>query len=124
MWCVGKIGGEDRTSRGFARDGVGGTSACDDARMRESSSAALPGRAACPACGHTLFTVALPAAPAALVGDAGAHPQRGPGPVLLRIAEAARLIGVSRTAMYQLVAANEVPGGSDRALDPRRTRWS
>lgn len=77
--------------------------------MRESSAAVLPGRVACPACGHALFTVALPAAAAAPVGDAMAHSQGVPGPLLLRIAEAARLLGISRTAMYQLVAANGVP---------------
>ena len=59
----------------------------------------------CPACTHVLLTIDLPLAQA---------PSPGPSdgteaPLLLRIPEAARLLGVSRPTLYQLVARREVP---------------
>jgi excisionase family DNA binding protein len=62
----------------------------------------------CPSCGHALVTVDLPIhshqqtlAPAATTRD--------DLPLLLKIPEAARLLGIGRTTLYQLVARGEVP---------------
>lgn len=70
----------------------------------------------CPNCGHPLASVDLPPAEAAI-------PKEDPGaPILLRGQEAARLLSVSRSTVYQLIAAGEVPvvrlGGMVRV--PRR----
>ena len=60
----------------------------------------------CPACGHALFTVDEPAWPAH-VPDPG--PAAAPaGPLLLSVTRAAELLGVSRSTLYQLVAAGRV----------------
>jgi excisionase family DNA binding protein len=57
----------------------------------------------CPACGHRLFAIdGLP--------DPEAPPTASSirDPLLLRVAEAANLLGVSRSTMYQLVTSGQV----------------
>jgi excisionase family DNA binding protein len=66
----------------------------------------MPGPAVrCPACGHALLTVDEPAWPT-LVPEPPAPPA---GPLLLSVTRAAELLGVSRSTLYQLVAAGRVP---------------
>ena len=66
----------------------------------------MPGPAVrCPSCGHALFTVdervwPVHAAPGAAAPE---------GPLLLTVTRAAGLLGVSRSTLYQLVAAGRVP---------------
>lgn len=71
----------------------------------------MPGPAVrCPACGHALFTIDAPTVPVSLAGPtpvARAAPQPT-GPLLLRVAEAAALLSVSRSSLYQLIASGEV----------------
>jgi len=62
----------------------------------------------CPACGHALFTLDEPAWPghaAAGTYPAGASPA---GPLLLRATEAAELLGISRSSLYQLLASGRL----------------
>lgn len=59
----------------------------------------------CPACGHILVSVELrqelaAAAPSSRLPDA---------PILLRMTEAAKLLSISRSTMYQLVAQGALP---------------
>lgn len=57
----------------------------------------------CPNCGHRLATIDLPLPTTSV-------PTGNPDvPVLLRVADAARLLSVSRTSMYQLIASGRVP---------------
>jgi hypothetical protein len=60
----------------------------------------MSGSVRCPQCGHLLFAIELPIAPSVQARDVSPPD----APLLLRVAEAARLLGVSRSAMYQLVA--------------------
>jgi len=64
-----------------------------------------PAELRCPSCSHILLTIDLPQA-RAVAPPAGRQPDE---PLLLRISEAARLLTVSRSTMYQLVARGEVP---------------
>ena len=57
----------------------------------------------CPACGHALLTVDLPLA------SMTAQPTRPDAPLLLRIPEAAALLRVSRSTLYQMVGNGDVP---------------
>jgi excisionase family DNA binding protein len=69
----------------------------------------MPGPAVrCPACGHALFTVDEPAWPARGPAQAVA-PAVPASPLLLTVTRAAELLGVSRSSLYQLVAAGRVP---------------
>lgn len=53
----------------------------------------MSGSISCPECGHVLFTIELPITPTVQPRDV-----RPPdAPLLLRVAEAARLLGMSRT---------------------------
>lgn len=62
----------------------------------------------CPACGHGLLTIDLPEpAPAAVVA-APSHATRSSEPLLLRVTEVARLMSLSRSTVYQLVAKGEI----------------
>jgi len=64
----------------------------------------MPGPAVrCPSCGHALFTVDEPA----WLARAAEPPPAGP--LLLRVAEAAEMLAISRSTLYQLVAAGRVP---------------
>jgi excisionase family DNA binding protein len=81
------------------------------------------GSVRCPHCNHVLFTVELPANP-----TTGHSERPEPGtPLLLRVPEAARLLSVSRSTLYQLVAAGEVPvvrvGRSVRVVRRELERW-
>ena len=62
----------------------------------------------CPNCGHALLTVDLPQSPQ-LQPLAPSPRPRDDGPLLIRIPEAARLLGISRSTMYQLVTRGEAP---------------
>jgi excisionase family DNA binding protein len=59
----------------------------------------------CPNCGHLLGTLDLPA-PLMSGRVSSGEPDK---PLLLRVADAARLLSVSRSTMYQLVASGQVP---------------
>jgi len=62
----------------------------------------------CPACGHALLTIDL----LQIRQLQAAAPVPGPrvdAPLLLRIPEAARLLQVSQSKMYQQVASGDVP---------------
>ena len=68
----------------------------------------MPGPAVrCPSCGHALFTVHEPAWPARAASPAA--PTTPAGPLLLSVTRAAEFLGVSRSTLYQLVAAGRVP---------------
>jgi excisionase family DNA binding protein len=71
----------------------------------------VPGSAIrCPACGHALFVVDEPVSPLRLPEPppaARSEPERA-GRLLLRVAEAAEVLAISRSSLYQLVAAGEV----------------
>ena len=68
----------------------------------------MPGPAVrCPACGHALFTVDEPAWPARL-HDPTPPPAEPAGRLLLRVAEAAEMLAISRSSLYQLMSAGEV----------------
>lgn len=76
----------------------------------------------CPSCGYPLASIEPPAPTIA-----PATSDRQPGePLLLRIPENARLLGVSRTTAYQLVTRGRAPGGADRAGEAgsRGRSWS
>ena len=66
----------------------------------------MPTTVRCPACGHALASLdgpllAPPVAPPL--------PKAGPdAPLLLRVSEAAALLGVSRSTLYQLIARGEL----------------
>jgi excisionase family DNA binding protein len=62
----------------------------------------------CPHCGRALLTIDLPQG---LQDQATSSSIRSGGDesLLLRIHEVARLLGVSRSTMYQLIARGEVP---------------
>jgi excisionase family DNA binding protein len=58
----------------------------------------------CPSCGYALVTFDLP--------DRSwptAEPQSATTPMLLRIGEAAQLLGVGRSTIYQLITAGTIP---------------
>jgi excisionase family DNA binding protein len=57
----------------------------------------------CPSCGHALLTVD------SLFPVSASQPASHPAiPLLLRISEAAELLGVSRSTLYQLVARGDL----------------
>ena len=67
----------------------------------------MPGSIRCPQCGHVLFAIELPVASSVQAGNVG-PPE---APLLLRVAEAARLLRVSRAATYQSGGdASGIPG--------------
>ena len=59
----------------------------------------------CPACGHQLLIVDLPAPTAAPSPGQDANASE---PLMLRVSDAARLLNVSRSTMYQLVTNGDV----------------
>lgn len=59
----------------------------------------------CPHCHHVLFAFE-PQSGLATVPATSPDPSAA---LLLRVTEAARLLGVSRTTLYQLIAAGEIP---------------
>ena len=59
----------------------------------------------CPNCGHALATFDLPAVAAVVASPYGSTDV----PILLRVTDAARLLSVSRTSIYQLIAKGHVP---------------
>jgi len=65
----------------------------------------MSGSVLCPHCGHALFTIDLAIALPAQSRDVSPPD----APLLLRVSEAAQLLGVSRSAMYELVASGQVP---------------
>jgi excisionase family DNA binding protein len=58
----------------------------------------------CPSCGYALVTFDLPER-----SWPTAEPQSPLSPMLLRIGDAARLLGIGRSTMYQLVASRTIP---------------
>ena len=66
-----------------------------------------PALVRCPTCGHALVTVDLPTMPE-FQATAPVPRPRDDAPLLLRIPEASRLLGISRSTMYQLVAKGDV----------------
>lgn len=63
----------------------------------------------CPACGHALFALDEPAWPARVATPSSVDTGATTGPLLLRVTEAAALLGVSRSSLYQLVASGRIP---------------
>jgi len=61
----------------------------------------------CPGCGHALLTVDLPPMPQ-LQAFAPIRSGRDDLPLLLRVGEAAKLLSLSRSTVYQLVAKGEI----------------
>ena len=59
----------------------------------------------CPHCNHVLFSVD----PLTDVAPTSAAPPASSATLLLRVTEAARLLGVSRSTLYQLIAKGEIP---------------
>jgi hypothetical protein len=57
------------------------------------------GSVICPQCRHVLFAIELPIASHVQASDSS----QPDAPLLLRVAEAARLLDVSRSTMYELV---------------------
>jgi hypothetical protein len=78
----------------------------------------MSGSLSCPQCGNVLFTIELPISSAVQAKDVS--PPHAP--LLLRVPEAARLLGVSRSAMYSLAATGdnlrEVPSEGEEVTDP------
>jgi len=71
----------------------------------------MPGSAVrCPSCGHALFTVDEPgwATRAPGIGLEARDEPAPAGRLLLRVAEAAELLSISRSSLYQLMASGEV----------------
>lgn len=60
----------------------------------------------CPSCGHHLLTVDLPASTAVVASPS--QDALAAEPMLLRVSDAARLLSVSRSTMYQLITSGEV----------------
>jgi hypothetical protein len=60
----------------------------------------MSGTVNCPHCGHVLFATELPIGSSVHASDVS----QPDAPLLLRVAEAAKLLGVSRSSMYQLGA--------------------
>jgi hypothetical protein len=65
----------------------------------------MSGSIRCPHCGHVLFAIDLPVASSVQARDVSPPD----APLLLRVVEAARLLGVLRSGMYQLVGSRQVP---------------
>ena len=61
----------------------------------------------CPGCGHALLTVNLPTRPP-LEELAPSRLGRDDIPLLLRVGDAAKLLSLSRSTVYQLVAKGEI----------------
>jgi excisionase family DNA binding protein len=70
-----------------------------------SLEASMSGTVSCPKCGHVLFAIELPIASAVKTRDVS----QPDAPLLLRVPEAARLLGVSRSAMYELNGSGQLP---------------
>ena len=64
----------------------------------------MPGSVNCPQCDHVLFVIDPPLA-SSVQASAVSQPD---APLLLRVAEAARLLGVSRSRMYELIGSGQV----------------
>ena len=72
----------------------------------------MPGSAVrCPSCGHALFTIDEPTWPLRPSPEPQPPARGAPepaGPLLLRVAEAAEVLAISRSSLYQLMSAGEV----------------
>ena len=62
----------------------------------------------CPACGHALFTLDEPAWPSHAAAETYPAGASQAGPLLLRVTEAAELLGISRSSLYQLLATGRL----------------
>jgi excisionase family DNA binding protein len=83
----------------------------------------MSGSVRCPQCGHLLFAIELPIGSGVQAREVS-QPQ---APLLLRAGEAAQLLNVSRSAMYELVASGQVPvirlGPSVRVVRKELEGW-
>jgi hypothetical protein len=66
----------------------------------------MSGTVNCPRCGHLLFAIELPIASSVQTRDV----RQPEPPLLMRVAEAGRLLGGSRSAMYQLIYRGRAEG--------------
>ena len=64
--------------------------------------------ARCPACGHELFVLELPGELTALAALWHAPPADPLAPLLLRVSDAARVLAISRSTLYQAMARGDV----------------
>jgi excisionase family DNA binding protein len=69
----------------------------------------MPSAVRCPSCGHALFTIDGPPSVVPMQAPAPAALPLTSPPLLLRVSEAAELLGISRSTFYQLIARGEVP---------------
>ena len=66
----------------------------------------MTGSVSCPNCGHALLSIQMEHHESVLAARPCTDPEI---PVLLRIPDAARLLDVSRSTVYQLIASEQLP---------------
>jgi excisionase family DNA binding protein len=83
----------------------------------------MSGTLRCPQCGHVLFAIEMPVSSPVPPMDVSPPD----APLLLRVSEAAKLLGVSRSKTYELVASGQVPvvriGRSVRVVRRELEQW-
>ncbi len=62
----------------------------------------------CPSCGHALLTIDDALFPTPLGVREATAQQLPSGPLLLRVSEAAELLRISRTKLYQLISSSQI----------------
>jgi excisionase family DNA binding protein len=68
----------------------------------------MPSAVRCPSCGYALFTIDNPPSPVPMPAQASVAVPVPNAPLLLRVPEAAELLRISRSTLYQLIARGEV----------------